>query len=159
LSPAAATTVVLAATRNRGRLSQHRVTLRSVTVNRPASVVYQFWRDLRGLASALDRQTEVEIVSDRESRWRVAGPLGSTLHWTALITEDEPDTTLSWRVADGLLPHEGRLDLVEAPGDRGTEVHVTLRYDLPGGALAAGASTLTGDEPDLVLRAVLLPQR
>jgi len=117
LSAATATTVVVAATRNRKRLSGHEVTLRSVTVNRPASVIYEFWRDLPRLASALDRRAEVEVVDDEESRWTVAGPMGSTLHWSARITHDEPDRTLSWRVEKGLLPHEGRLELVEAPGE------------------------------------------
>ena len=34
-----------------------------------------------------------------------------------------------------------------APGDRGTEVHVDLRYDPPGGALGALFAKLFGEEP------------
>ncbi len=36
---------------------------------------------------------------------------------------------------------------VEAPGDRGTEVRVELRYDPPGGAIGATVAKLFGEEP------------
>jgi uncharacterized membrane protein len=147
--------VAAAAIRNREALSGHRVTLRSVTIDRPAAVIYRFWRDLPRLAGALDRPAAVEVVDETTSRWTVHGPLGRTLHWTAEITEDQPDRTLAWRVTDGVLPHEGRLQLTDAPGDRGTEVHVSLRYELPGGPVTAAVTTLTGDEPDQVLRTCL----
>lgn len=152
---AAGVAAVLAARHYREQLSGHRVTLRSVTVDRPASVVYDFWRDLPRLAAAMDRPTQVEVLDETTSRWHVQGPLGATVSWTATIVEEQPGKVLAWSVRDGVLPHEGRLDLVEAPGDRGTEVHVSLRYELPGGAVSELATKLTGDEPDLVLRSCL----
>ncbi|WP_117210767.1 SRPBCC family protein [Allorhizocola rhizosphaerae] len=140
---AAAATAVVVTARTRQRLSGPRVTMRSVTVDRPASVVYGFWRDLPGLARALDREATVEVVDDRVSRWAVRGG-----RLTVEITGEEPDRMLSWRVDDGIVPHTGRMDLIEAPGGRGTEMHVSLKYDLPGGPI-------TGDEPDSVLRTLL----
>jgi uncharacterized membrane protein len=78
--------------------------------------------------------------------------VGSTVHWTAEVTEDVPDRLLAWRVTDGPVPHEGRVEFTPAPTGRGTEVRVSLHYELPGGPLASAAARISGDEPDLVLR-------
>ena len=38
-----------------------------------------------------------------------------------------------------------------APGGRGTEVHVTLRYDMPAGALGKAVAKYFGDDPSQAL--------
>jgi hypothetical protein len=40
---------------------------------------------------------------------------------------------------------------VPAPGGRGTEVRVTLRYDMPAGALGRAAAKYFGDDPSQAL--------
>ncbi len=42
----------------------------------------------------------------------------------------------------------GRVRFVPAPGGRGTEVHVTKEYRVPGGNLGVDIATLFGEEPD-----------
>src|SRR5690606_14581750 len=80
----------------------------------------------------------VELESDRVSRWVIEqGP--KTLEWRAEIVEDNPGRRLRWRSLDGSdIEHEGTLDLVEAPGGRGTIVDVRMRYWPPGGLPVAG---------------------
>ncbi len=41
----------------------------------------------------------------------------------------------------------GFVRFVPAPGDRGTEVHVELPYEPPGGALGATVAKIFGEEP------------
>jgi uncharacterized membrane protein len=137
------------------RRDGHRATLRGVTVNRPPADVYGFWRDLPRLAAALEREATATVLADGRSRWSVRGPAGAPVEYTAEIIADEPGALLAWRVADGPLPHEGRVEFTEAPGGRGTELRVGLRYEVPGGALGQAAVKLTGDEPDQVLRTTL----
>ena len=45
------------------------------------------------------------------------------------------------------MPNEGVVRFVPAPGGRGTEIHVDLRYDPPPGKLGALVAKLFGDEP------------
>ena len=40
----------------------------------------------------------------------------------------------------------------DAPGGRGTEVHVTLEYDPPAGRLGRLVAKLFGEEPDVQVR-------
>jgi uncharacterized membrane protein len=41
---------------------------------------------------------------------------------------------------------------IPAPGDQGTEVHLELRYDMPGGAIGAMMAKLFGEEPAMQLK-------
>jgi len=45
------------------------------------------------------------------------------------------------------VPNRGAVRFLRAPGDRGTQVHVELKYDPPGGMLAATIAKLFGEEP------------
>ena len=45
------------------------------------------------------------------------------------------------------MPNSGTVRFIRAPGGRGTEVHVELRYDPPAGALGATIAKLCGEEP------------
>lgn len=147
---------LVAACRCAGRArAGRRSTVRAVTVNRPPGEVYAFWRDLPRVAEAMPRPTQVEIVDERHSRWSMVGPAGRTARWRARITEDEPGRAVAWRADDGPVPHEGRVWFTEAPPGRGTEIRVALRYTPPAAALARLVLTLTGDEPDQVLRTTL----
>lgn len=134
---------------------RHRSTVRAVTVNRPPAEVYDFWRELPRLAEAMARRTRVEQVDERYSRWSMDGPVGRRARWHARITEDRPGRALAWQVDDGPAPHYGRVWFTDASLDRGTEVRVALRYASPGGRVGRLLLSLTGDEPDLLLRTTL----
>ena len=46
------------------------------------------------------------------------------------------------------MDNAGSVRFVSAPGGRGTEVHVEMRYDPPGGVLGHWASKLFGESPE-----------
>jgi uncharacterized membrane protein len=48
---------------------------------------------------------------------------------------------------DASIPNSGSVRFKDAPGDRGTEIHVELRYDPPGGKVGALIAKLFGEEP------------
>lgn len=111
---------------------------RAVTIQATPQEIYELWRDLRNLPRFMGHVARVELESDRVSRWVIEqGP--KTLEWRAEIVEDNPGRRLRWRSLDGSdIEHEGTLDLVEAPGGRGTIVDVRMRYWPPGGLPVAG---------------------
>ncbi|HZA58862.1 MAG TPA: hypothetical protein VE523_06715 [Solirubrobacterales bacterium] len=71
----------------------------------------------------------------------------------AVITINRPRTEVEqfWRSqeyrSDDIAETEAAVSFVDAPGDRGTEVHVTVESDPPGGKLGEMAKKLTGSEP------------
>src|SRR6185503_4443458 len=55
---------------------------------------------------------------------------------------------IAWRSCEGsTVPNQGSVRFLDAPGGRGTEVRVELRYDPPTGALGASVAKLFGAEP------------
>ena len=69
---------------------------------------------------------------------------------------DVPNERISWRsVGEADVPNFGTVRFLRAPGDRGAEVQVELRYDPPGGKLGAVVAKLFGEEPSLQVKSDL----
>ena len=137
----------LRASRTRGDAGTRTVHA-SITVNLPVEQVYAFWRDLANFPSFMDHVESVETTGRRTSRWTAKAPAGRTVTWDAEITEDRPDHVLAWRSLPGtVVPNAGRVRFVPAPGGRGTELHVELEYDIPGGRAGALVARMFGEEP------------
>jgi uncharacterized membrane protein len=120
----------------------------SITVARPREEVYRFWRDLTNLPRFMEHLEAVQVIDDRHSHWRARAPAGSSVEWDAEIIEDQPNERISWRsIQEADVPNTGTVRFQAAPGNRGTEIHVTLRYDPPAGRLGALLAKLFGEEP------------
>ncbi|HEX2862675.1 MAG TPA: SRPBCC family protein [Lacunisphaera sp.] len=121
--------------------------VKSVTIRRPATELYAFWRELSNLSLIIKHPVEISPVSGIESHWSVSAPGKDPVEWDAVIINDEPDQLIAWRSRDDAeVPNAGSVRFETAPGDEGTEVTVKLEYDPPGGKLGALVAKLTGDE-------------
>lgn len=129
--------------------TQHGIRVRkSITVNRPADEVYGFWRNFENLPRFMKHLESVQMTGDRRSHWTAQAPAGTTVEWDAETTEDRPNELIAWRSVEGAdVPNAGVVRFVPAPGGRGTEVHVDLRYDPPAGKLGKLVAKLFGEEP------------
>ncbi|TDC81053.1 SRPBCC family protein [Micromonospora sp. KC606] len=147
---------LLAALRaGRARRSRERLIVMEVgvTVNRPASEAYRFWRDLENLPGFMAHLESVRVDDLRRSRWTARGPAGQSVSWDAEIVEDRPNELIAWRSLPGApVPNAGRVRFVPAPGDRGTEVRVELGYAPPAGRLGRAVAKLFGEEPEQQVR-------
>jgi len=115
---------------------------RSVIVQRTRRDVFAFVRALRNMPRFMTHVTSVEGTG-KTSRWVAeVGPI--KLVWYAEIVDDLPDLRLSWRTlpAGGDLIHEGAIDLEDAPGERGTLLTLSLRFQPPAGVLGASVKGL-----------------
>lgn len=119
-------------------------TVRLVTVDRPVAVVLELWRSEPQLSTILGRAITVETRPDGRRDY-IAPECDTGAGWSADAVIDEQAGSARWRLRDGRLRHDGRMELTEAPGDRATEVRVELTY--PGGRLRHAARTLTGGIP------------
>jgi uncharacterized membrane protein len=120
---------------------------KSITINRAPEMVYEFWRDLKNLPRFMAHLESVELTNGT-STWRAKAPAGMTVEWQAEILQDRPGEVIAWRSLDGAtVPNRGAVRFQAAPGGRGTQVHVELKYDPPGGMLAATIAKLFGEEP------------
>jgi uncharacterized membrane protein len=121
---------------------------RAITVNRSVEDVYRFWRDFTNLPRFMAHLESVQ-VQDNRSRWRAKAPAGTSVEWEAELVVDVPNERIAWQSLPGtFVPNHGSVRFVAAPGDRGTEVHVELRYEPPGGAIGAAIAKLFGENPE-----------
>ena len=120
----------------------------AITVQKPAHETYGFWHDFANLPQFMEHLESVEVHDETRSHWVAKGPLGKSVEWDAEIVDDRPDELISWRsVGDATVDNRGSVTFREAPGGRGTEVVVELRYSPPAGTLGATVAKLLGEEP------------
>ncbi len=120
---------------------------KTVTINRPREELYRFWRDFENLPRFMQHLESVTTTGDRRSHWVVKAPVGS-VEWDAEITEERPNELITWRsLGQPDVEHVGSVHFKDAPGGRGTEVHVTLEYRPLAGAAGAVVAKLFGEEP------------
>jgi uncharacterized membrane protein len=120
----------------------------TTTVLRPQEEVYALWRDLSRLPTFMVHLDEVRETGPGRSHWRASAPFGQTVEWDAETTVDEAGRGISWRsVGDADIQNAGEVLFVPAPGNRGTEVRVTLSYDVPAGPLGRAVAKYFGEEP------------
>ena len=125
---------------------------RSVTVTRPAMEIYRIWRDLRRLPEFMSHLESVTPLSETRSRWVARGPGGAPLQWEAEIMADEPGRLIAWRSVGGDVDNAGAVRFCEAPGNRGSEIKVQLRYAPPAGQVGAALATVFGHSADRQVR-------
>ncbi len=121
---------------------------RAMTIGKPPADLYAFWRRYENLPRFMSHLESVTEGEGGRSHWVAKAPAGTSVAWDAETTEDVPGGRISWRSLEGAtIPNEGHVTFKEAPGGRGTEVHVELVYRPPLGTLGASFARLFGEEP------------
>jgi len=120
---------------------------KSVTINKSAEELYQFWRNFENLPQFMTHLETVTITGDKTSFWKAKAPFGTTVEWNAEITSDQENERIGWKSVEGSdIPNSGVVEF-NSTATRGTEVRVVLTYEAPGGQLGALVAKLFGEEP------------
>ena len=124
---------------------------RTVTVNRPKEELYQMWRDFENLPRFMEHLESVQVDESDTTRshWVAKAPMGQKIEWDSELIEDRENESLVWKSLPGSsVESMGRVEFRDAPGGRGTIVHVSMEYNPPAGSLGAAFAKLFGEEPD-----------
>lgn len=126
---------------------------RSVTINRPRSELFAFWRDFTNLAGFMENVERVDVLDDKRSHWVVKAPAGKTVEWTATITDEQEGAFIAWASDRGAdVPNSGRIEFRDAQGNRGTIVTATILYDPPVGIIGKVIAKMFQREPAIQAR-------
>lgn len=124
-----------------------------VTIDKPARELYAFWRHFDNLPRVMSHLKEVRVLDEKRSHWVAKAPLGLSVGWDAEIITDRPNELIGWQSLPGSdVNTAGSVHFTQAPGNRGTEVRVELKYDPPAGKLGAWFATLFGKAPGQEVR-------
>ena len=123
----------------------------SVSILKPASELYAYWRDFTNLPKIMDHLESVtpQDTDQNKSHWVAKAPLNSTVAWDAEIINDIPNALIAWRSLPGAaVDNAGAVNFKAAPQGRGTEVMVEISYLPPGGKPGATVAHLLGEDPE-----------
>ncbi|MEX0727631.1 MAG: SRPBCC family protein [Planctomycetaceae bacterium] len=109
----------------------------SVTINRDAKSLYDYWRNLENLPKILKHVKSVETIDEKRSRWTALGPGDREFQWEAEIITDRPGEIIAWQSLPGSdVDTAGSVRFQSWDAGKGTELRVSLKYDPPGGFVA-----------------------
>jgi len=134
------------ATHSKGRSGKIHVK-KSITINKPTSELYSFWRNFENLPQFMNHLESVKNIDDKRSHWVAKAPLGTTVEWDAEITSEHENERIGWKSTEGSeIPNSGVVEFLPT-STRGTELKVTLTYEPPAGYLGSLVAKLFGEEP------------
>jgi uncharacterized membrane protein len=123
----------------------------SVTINRPLSELYRFWRNFENLPKFMNHLDSVAVREEGISHWVAKGPAGMQVEWDARIINEVENKVIGWQSLEGsMISTAGSVNFDEDL--HGTRVSVHLQYNPPGGKLGAAVAKLFGEEPNQTIR-------
>lgn len=124
----------------------------TITVNRPRTEVYRFWRQLSNLPQFMTHLERVDELDAGHSHWVATGPFGRRVEWDARIINEIEGSLLAWEsLPDSEVTSAGSVRFRDLPGGA-TEILVHLQYQPPAGRVGAWAASMAGTDPAQQIR-------
>ncbi len=114
--------VAATAVKTAGDRTAHATSTRTITVGRDVAQTFAAWRTL--YARAFADFADVKPESNGITRWQLPPPL--SVSWQTQTVEDLVDGGMRWVARGAPGPFEGTFGVRPAPGNRGTEVTLSL---------------------------------
>lgn len=130
----------------RGTVRERGVRLKvAITVKCSVEEAYRFWRDFQNLPRFMSHVASLRPSGPARLHWKARGPAGLEFEWDSEVVDDRPNELIAWRsLPGGDVDSSGSVQFRPAPGDRGTEVIMDLRYEPPGGRVVARLAQFFG---------------
>lgn len=130
----------------RGGTEPRQVAKQQVTVLCSRQDAYRFWKDFERLPMFMQHLAHVTVTSPGQSHWVARVPGGLEVAWDAEVIEDRENELIAWRSLPGSqVETAGEVRFMEAPSDRGTEIHARIEYRAPGGMIGDAVARLLHD--------------
>ena len=141
-------------TARQSSFGDYHVVGRSVTIAKPRSELFAFWRDFKNLPGFMTNLDRIERGTDADqATWHIRGPGDKVFAVETRIAREVDGELIAWRSTEQSdVDTEGRVTFEDAPGDRGTRVALIIAYKPKGGALGDMIATITGRSPELQAR-------
>jgi uncharacterized membrane protein len=118
----------------------------TITIKRPVSEVFDFYRDFRNLPSFLGDVMTIEPIDSTTSRWTIEGPFGIRTHWTIEVTEELTNELICYETVTSPATRI-RWEIYFTPTSNAGETQVREVMKAPLGKLGMAALALIGKFP------------
>lgn len=123
----------------------------SITVNRPARELYDYWRDFTNFPQFMDNIKSVKKLDEKRSHWVIKAPAGTSVEFNSRITQDEPARLIAWQSEEGAsVNNRGRVEFIDQGGS--TMVRTRISYEPPAGAAGRLVAKVFRREPGVQAR-------
>jgi uncharacterized membrane protein len=117
----------------------------SIALNVPTEQLFSFWRDVENLPRVMRHLKRVEAIDRQRSHWVAEGPMGVSVEWDAEIINERDNELIAWRsLPGGNIDTAGSVHFQPLGEGRGTAIHVSMKYNPPGGKIGAAVASLLG---------------
>jgi uncharacterized membrane protein len=123
---------------------------KTLHINAPLEQVYAFWSNYENFPLFMSHVREVEDLGAGRSHWRVSGPGGVPIEWSAVLTQQAPNEVIAWRSEPGSMLENAGIVRFAAVGT-GTRVDLRFCYHPPVGGAGQAVAELLGSDPRVKL--------
>ena len=118
-----------------------------IEIAAPVGEVFTLWSVIENFPRFMSHVREVVRVGPRHYQWKVDGPAGLPVEWTAELCAFAPPERIAWRSVRGsaIRTYGGVRFTPLTTG--GTHVRVRMRYHPPAGTLGHSFARLLGADP------------
>jgi uncharacterized membrane protein len=121
---------------------------RTINIQAPVNLVYDFWNNLENFPRFMSRVREVVDRGNGISHWVVEGPGGVPIEWDAMITKFIPNRVLAWKSLPGSGIDSAGLIRFDSNPDGSTRVNIRFSYNPSMGAVGHAAAALFGADAE-----------
>ena len=133
---------------------------RTLDVEAPLEVVFDFWKDFNNYSRFLSYVDGVKLNDKQGFTWTIIGPAGIPIHWDAAISRLIPNQMITWKSLPGaLVMNSGLIYFRSHPNQKQTRIEIFLSYAPPAGALGYEAIRILGFDPRTRIDADLLTMK
>jgi uncharacterized membrane protein len=129
---------------------------KTINIQAPINVVYDFWNKLENFPRFMSRVREVLDRGNGISHWVVEGPGGVPVEWDAMITKFIPNRVLAWKSLPGTGIDSAGVIRFDPNPDGSTRVNIRFSYNPPMGEVGEAAAELFGIDPESQLDADMM---
>ncbi len=120
---------------------------KSITIDAPLEEVYRLWTNYANFPRFMRNVRRVEDLGNGRSAWTVAGPLGTPIRFTAVVTQQQVNELFAWRSeADASVAHAGTVRF-QPTAEGATRVDIRITYAPPAGVTGHAIASLFGVDP------------
>jgi len=118
--------------------------IRTITVERPRTEVYQFWRMLENLPRFMEHLDSVRQDGPQRSHWKAKIPGGlGTIAWDADIIREKENELIAWKsLPNSDIDNAGEVRFSDSPDGHGTIVQAVISYSPPVGSVGGLAAKM-----------------
>ena len=120
---------------------------KTLTIGAPVEEVFEFWRHFANFSKFMSHVKEVRDLGGGRSHWKVAGPAGIPVEFTADITDLAPNELLAWKTEPGSAVKHAGLIRFERIGTGACRVDIRMSYDPIAGALGHAIASFFNVDP------------